>query len=115
MANFLKFWAVIWAIGICAGLFGAGLFGGDKETCYVGTGGLADRFSQGFRSQVAQNPQGLLAAQNPSEVAAAKSQAQLRTVAILFGVVTGYFVGSSIHYALYAPACTGLPLPQLSK
>jgi hypothetical protein len=63
MANFLKFCAVVWTIGICAGLFGAGLFGSGAVACYLGKGGLVDRFSQGFSSQVAQNPQGLAVGQ----------------------------------------------------
>jgi hypothetical protein len=106
MANFLKFWAIVWTIGIFTGFFGSGFFSGSTEACYLGKDGLVDRFSQGFRTQVAQNPQGLVAAQGATDITAAKSRAELTTVAILFGVVTGYFVGSSIHYALYAPACT---------
>jgi hypothetical protein len=115
MANFLKFCAVVWTIGICAGLFGGGLFGGGVEACYLGKGGLVDRFSQGFSSQVAQNPQGLAAGQGATDIAVAISRAGSRTVARLFGVLTGYYVGTSIRYALYAPACSGTqprPLPQ---
>ena len=69
MANFLKFCAVVWTIGICAGLFGGG-----AEACYLGKGGLVDRFSQGFSSQVAQNPQGLAAGQGATDIAVAISR-----------------------------------------
>jgi hypothetical protein len=104
MANFLKFWAVVWAVGICAGFFVGG-----AEACYIGPGGLVDRFSKGFSTRVQISP-GLVA--GATDIAAAKSRVELRTVARLFGVVTGYYVGSSFHYALYAPACTGLQFNQ---
>lgn len=113
MVNFLKFLAVVWAIGICVGLFGG--FSGGAETCYFGKGGFVDRFSRGFSTQVVQNPQALMAGQDATDITAAKMRSESRVVAKLFGVVTGYYVGSSIHYALYAPACTGLQLPRLPK
>jgi hypothetical protein len=116
MANFLKFWAVVWTIGIGVGLFGSGLFGGGTATCYAGTGGLVDRFTQGFSAQVGQYPQRSVAEEGTTNVAAAiRRSAGLKTVAQLIGVVTGYFAGSSVHYALYAPACTAAqprPAPQ---
>ena len=113
MANFLKFLAVVWAIGICVGLFSG--FSGGAKTCYYGKGGFVDRFSRGFSSQVAQNPQGSMAGQDATDITAAKTRSEVGVVARLFGVVTGYYVGSSIHYALYAPACTGPQPDQTPK
>jgi hypothetical protein len=99
MLNFLKFWAVVWAVGIAAGFFVGG-----AEPCYTGPGGLVDRFSKGFNTRVQITPAVVTGA---TDIAAAKSRVELMTVARLAGVVTGYYAGSSFHYALYAPACTG--------
>jgi hypothetical protein len=100
MLNFLKFWAVVWAVGISAGFFAGG-----ADSCYAGPGGLVDRFSKGFNTRVQITPAAVAGA---TDMAAAKSRVELMTVARLAGVVTGYYAGSSFHYALYAPACTGL-------
>jgi hypothetical protein len=111
MANFLKFWAVVWAVGIVAGFF-AGGFGGGAEPCYNGPGGLVDRFSKGFTSRVQISPGVVTGA---TDMAAAKSRVELMTVARLIGVLTGYYAGYSIHYALYASACAGPQLNQAPK
>lgn len=112
MANFLKFWAVVWIIGIGAGFFGGGLFGGSAGACYIGPGGLADRFSKGFSNRV-QISQAVV--QGATDIEAAKSRVELRTITRILGVLTGYYAGASIHYALYAPDCTGLQPDQLPK
>jgi hypothetical protein len=107
MTNFWKtitFWkacAIVWVVGLSLGFLGVGA----QPFCYRGAGAFGDRLSKGFSVQGIENPQGWVITQGAVEGTAATSHGGFKIVALVFGVLTGYYVGYSVHYALYVPAC----------